>query len=81
MNDRDEVETILGRMTTQVRVDPDLCIGTGDCWRLLPNAFRLDETRGVSVPQAGAESADRSLLEEAAFNCPTRAITLEAVTR
>jgi len=61
----------------RVRVDPDLCIGTGDCWRLAPDAFALDETRGISVPQPGAATAERALLEEAAFNCPTRAITLE----
>jgi ferredoxin len=61
----------------RVRVDPDLCIGTGDCWRLVPDAFALDEARGISVPQPGAAKADRALLDEAAFNCPTRAITVE----
>ncbi len=61
-----------------VRVDPDLCIGTGDCVRLAPRAFRIDEAAGVSVPQAGAATTDRALLEEAAFSCPTRAIALEA---
>jgi len=60
----------------RVRVDPDLCIGTGDCVRLAPDAFRIDEARGVSVPQPGAGTAERALLEEAAFNCPTRAITV-----
>ena len=62
---------------TRVRVDPDLCIGTGDCWRLVPDAFVLDAPRGVSVPRPGAAKADRALLDEAAFNCPTRAITVE----
>jgi len=57
-----------------VTVDPDLCIGTGDCARLAPGAFRIDKTRGVSVPLAGAATTDRDLLAEAAFNCPTRAI-------
>jgi len=66
-----------GRALPRVRVDPELCIGTGDCWRLAPDAFRLDEERGVSVPQPGAETTDRELLSEAAFNCPTRAITVE----
>ena len=67
--------------SVRVKVDPDLCIGTGDCWRLVPDAFRLDETRGVSVPKPGAECADEELLSEAAFNCPTRAITVEGVGR
>ena len=62
---------------TRVRVDPDLCIGTGDCWRLVPDAFVLDESRGVSVPRPGAANAKRALLDEAALNCPTRAITVE----
>ena len=43
----------------RVTVDPDLCIGTGDCWRLVPDAFQLDEARGVSVPKPGAEHADQ----------------------
>ena len=60
----------------RVKVDPDLCIGTGDCWRLAPDAFVLDEARGVSTPKPGAESTDLALLDEAAFNCPTRAITV-----
>jgi len=59
-----------------VRVDPDLCIGTGDCARLVPTAFQIDKLRGVSVPLPGAATTARELLEEAAFNCPTRAITV-----
>ncbi len=60
----------------RVRVDPGLCVGTGDCVRLLPAAFRLDEARGVSVALPGAAAVDRELLAEAAFNCPTRAIEI-----
>ncbi len=62
--------------TIRVRVDPELCIGTGDCVRLAPHAFRIDDRSGVSVPQPGAVATARELLEEAAFNCPTRAITV-----
>lgn len=61
----------------RVTVDPELCIGTGDCVRLAPNAFQIDESRGVSVPQAGVATTDDDVLEEAAFNCPTRAISVE----
>jgi len=60
----------------KVTVDPDLCIGTGECVRLEPNAFRIDEARGVSVPQPGVATTDADVLEDAAFNCPTRAITV-----
>ncbi len=60
----------------RVTVDPDLCVGTGDCVRLAPDAFRIDGARGVSVPQPGAATTAREVLDEAAFNCPTRAITV-----
>jgi ferredoxin len=60
----------------RVRVDPDLCVGTGECVRLAPMAFRIDERRGISVPQPGAQETELDVLEEAAFNCPTRAITV-----
>ena len=58
----------------RVTIDPDLCIGSGDCVRLLPDAFRIDERRGVSTPLPGAAAADPDLLAEAAFGCPTHAI-------
>ena len=61
----------------RVKVDSELCIGTGDCMRLAPQAFHLDDARGVSVPLPGAAEADPEVLAEAAFNCPTRAITVE----
>lgn len=57
-----------------VSVDPELCIGSADCVRLLPAAFRIDESIGVSVPLAGAGGADRALLLRARANCPTHAI-------
>jgi ferredoxin len=70
-------------MTTSPRVtiDPNLCIGSGDCVRLLPNAFRIDERRGVSTPLPGAATADADLLAEAAFNCPTHAIEIAGAER
>jgi ferredoxin len=61
----------------RVKVDPELCIGTADCVRLAPQAFKLDDARGVSVPQSGAAATDVDVLEDAAFNCPTHAITVE----
>ena len=60
----------------QVSVDPELCIGSADCVRLLPDAFRIDGSRGVAVPLAGAAIADRVLLLRARRNCPTHAIEL-----
>jgi ferredoxin len=57
-----------------VTVDPDLCIGSAECVRLLPDGFQIDESRGVSVPQLAARSADLGLLAEAVRSCPTGAL-------
>jgi ferredoxin len=62
---------------TRVTVDPELCVGTAECVRLAPQAFEIDEHRGVSVPRPGAASTELAVLQEAAFNCPTRAITVD----
>lgn len=58
----------------ELTVDPDLCIGSGDCVRLVPTAFRIDEDQGVSIPLAGAAEADIEILVRAAHGCPTQAI-------
>jgi len=58
----------------QVTVDADLCIGSAECVRLLPDAFQIDESRGVSVPLPAARSADLGLLAEAVRGCSTSAI-------
>jgi ferredoxin len=60
--------------TMQVTVDPDLCIGTAECVRILPGGFRIDESRGVSVPQPSADSADLDLLADVVRSCPTGAV-------
>jgi ferredoxin len=61
-------------MGVQITVDPDLCIGSGDCVRLVPSGFRLDEAQGVAVPLATAASTDPAMLVRAAYGCPTQAI-------
>lgn len=61
-------------MEVLVSVDPDLCIGSGDCVNLIPEAFRLDEERGVSVALDAARDADPTRLVAAARGCPTQAI-------
>jgi ferredoxin len=55
-------------------VDPDLCIGSAECVRILPDAFQIDESLGVSVPLPSAVSADLELLAEAVRSCPTGAL-------
>jgi len=58
-----------------VSVDPDVCVGSGDCARVAPAAFEVSD-EGLSVVQEGARTTDRSLLENAVRDCPTGAITL-----
>jgi ferredoxin len=61
-----------------VSIDPDYCIGSGDCVRVLPNAFELRDELGVSVPLPGAADMDLELLVRAARACPTQAIRVVA---
>lgn len=61
-------------MQLEVTIDPDLCIGSGDCVRAVPGAFRIDDAAGVSVPTGEAASADRDAVLRAALGCPTQAI-------
>lgn len=65
-------------MSTRVTIDPDRCIGSGDCVRLLPSAFRIPDDLGVAVPLDGAAEADIGTLVLAAQNCPTNAIAVTA---
>jgi ferredoxin len=65
-------------MTIKITVDPDLCIGSGDCVRVAPKAFQIDDAAGVSVPLAGAGNIDVEVLLRAARTCPTQSIRLVA---
>lgn len=65
-------------MGVHVILDPDLCIGSAECNRLAPDAFRLDEGLGVSILLPGAELIDRARLFDSEANCPTGAITIGA---
>lgn len=58
----------------RVTVDPDRCIGSAECVRILPEAFAIDEERGVSVPLPAARSADPATLARVVRDCPTGAI-------
>ena len=64
-------------MSVRVSVDADLCIGSAECVRIVPGAFRIDKARGVSEPTDLAETADPARLAEAARSCPTRAIAID----
>lgn len=63
-------------MSTHVTIDPERCIGSGDCVRLLPAAFEIPDDLGVAVPLEGAARSDIDTLVLAAHNCPTNAIAV-----
>jgi ferredoxin len=62
-------------MTLQVTVDPDLCIGSGNCVHLAPGAFELDADGVADVIEPDAAPDDR--LRQAARSCPSGAISVE----
>jgi len=61
-----------------IDADPGLCIGSGQCARLLPRHFAQDEDSGtVVVVDAEVNSADpavRARLVEVRDSCPVAAI-------
>ena len=63
-------------MVVDVTLDPELCMGSGDCVRIAPSAFHLDDDAGVSRPTPGAATTELDVLREAARSCPTQAISL-----
>jgi ferredoxin len=61
-------------MGLEASVDPDLCIGSGDCVARVPLAFVIDDAAGVAVVTPAAVTAPRDDLLQAAMVCPTQAI-------
>ena len=58
-----------------VRIERDLCIGSGNCVNLAPEVFELDEQNLVSFTEEGeASSVERERLEEACVLCPVDAL-------
>ncbi len=55
-----------------VRVDRDLCIGSGDCVATVPAVFELDDEGKAVVLDPDAAGTDE--IVEAAMNCPVTAI-------
>jgi ferredoxin len=59
-----------------VTVDPHACVGTGDCARMAPAAFRLREDDLVAEVLVGAVETDPRLLSAALLACPMQAISV-----
>ena len=64
-------------MTYHVAIDGDTCNGYGNCVLAAPSVFDLDPDSNVAVLIDGRPvDADADAVEEAAADCPVRAITL-----
>jgi ferredoxin len=63
-----------GPRTWTVKVDRDVCLGTGVCCFYAPGTFDLDDDGRSFVvdPEADAEDAVRNAVEA----CPTRALSI-----
>ena len=64
-------------MARHVTIDPERCIGTTECIRIVPGAFRLDKARGVSEATDLADTAEAAAIAEAVRSCPTQAISVD----
>jgi ferredoxin len=69
-------ERTIGDFT--VRIERDLCIGSGNCVNLAPEVFELDEQNLVAFKEeAGRDDAppiESARLEEACVLCPVDAL-------
>src|SRR5947207_12830931 len=57
-----------------VEIDRNVCIGSGDCARLAPTAFALDDEDRAYV--LDPESVDAETLRQAERSCPSGAIVV-----
>ena len=61
-------------MAIEIRIDRDVCMGSGNCSFWAPGVFDLDDD-GVAVV-VGPSAADDERISLAARGCPTGAITV-----
>jgi len=57
-----------------ITVDPELCMGSGNCSFWAPGVFELDDDGIAQVVDVAAQPADKVIL--AAQGCPTQAISV-----
>lgn len=69
----DEVVRKIGELT--VKVDRLACIGSGNCVKVAPDLFRLDDEE-VAAFAPDAEKAERDTVIEACEICPVEALTV-----
>jgi len=71
MSDNDHMEEDLGGLL--VRIERELCIGSGNCVNLAPEVFELDDRQIVTFVDT-PENIDRERLLEACQVCPVDAL-------
>jgi ferredoxin len=65
-------------ITMRVRVDRELCLGTGQCVLTAPAVFDQDDDDGTAlVLVETVESAQEELIRRAVVACPAQAISVE----
>jgi ferredoxin len=57
-------------------VDPEKCQGHARCWQICPQVFALDDKGFSFVPNPDVPPELEAKAQEAADNCPERAITV-----
>ena len=67
--------------TMTVSIDPQRCVCSGYCARLVPGVFKMAAPKPTHVDVAAISGALAEVIEEAAEICPTKAITIGAGTR
>ncbi|MGH9028339.1 MAG: ferredoxin [Acidimicrobiales bacterium] len=61
-------------MALEVHIDPDVCIGSGNCVYEAPGAFELGDDSVAFVVDPAASSEEKVIA--AAQQCPSQAITV-----
>ena len=69
----DATEKKVGDLT--IRIDRDLCIGSGNCVKVEPHLFVLDD-EGIASFVPGSEKVDRYRALEACEVCPVEALVV-----
>ena len=61
-----------------IELDDELCIGSGECVLVAPDAFRLGSTDPTVTVLPAAATTPPELLADAVANCPTGALRMVA---
>ena len=61
-------------MTLDIRIDREMCMGSGNCQFWAPGVFDLDEDGVAIIVDINAQTDDKIVL--AAQGCPTQAIAV-----